>query len=56
MTRRAPCSLASAGCRRRTSRAGEDRYYGRILIIMVVVLILSGFVLGIIANLITGGG
>ncbi len=36
--------------------AREDRYYGRILIIMVVVLILSGFVLGIIANLITGGG
>ncbi len=36
--------------------ARQDRFYGRILLIMVVVLILAGFVLGIIANLITGGG
>ena len=32
----------------------EDRYYGRLLVIMVVVIVTAGFVLGIIANLITG--
>jgi hypothetical protein len=34
----------------------EDRYYGRLLVIMVVVIVTAGFVLGIIANLITGSG
>lgn len=32
----------------------EDRYYGRLLVIMVIVIVTAGFVLGIIANLITG--
>ena len=32
----------------------EDRYYGRLLLIMVVVIVTAGFVLGIIVNLITG--
>jgi hypothetical protein len=32
----------------------EDRYYGRLLVIMVVVIVTAGFVLGIIANLVTG--
>jgi hypothetical protein len=34
----------------------EERFYGRLLLLMVVVIVLAGFVLGIIANLITGGG
>ena len=34
----------------------EDRYYGRLLVIMVVVIVTAGFVLGIIANLMTGSG
>ena len=34
----------------------EDRYYGRLLVIMVIVIVTAGFVLGIIANLITGSG
>jgi hypothetical protein len=32
----------------------EDRYYGRLLVIMVVVIVTAGFILGIIANLMTG--
>jgi hypothetical protein len=32
----------------------EDRYYGRLLVIMVIVIVTAGFILGIIANLITG--
>ena len=32
----------------------EDRYSGRLLVIMVVVIVAAGFVLGIIANLMTG--
>ena len=34
--------------------AREDRYYGRLLVIMVVVIVTAGFVLGVIANLMTG--
>ena len=34
----------------------EDRYYGRLLVIMVVVIVTAGFVLGIIANLIRASG
>jgi hypothetical protein len=36
----------------------EERFYGRLLLIMVGVIVLSGFVLGVLANLITiiGGG
>ena len=34
----------------------QDRFYGKILIAMIVVLVLSGFVLGIVANLVSGGG
>lgn len=36
----------------------EERYYGRLLIIMVAIIVLSGFILGIVANLIgmAGGG
>lgn len=33
----------------------EERFYLRLLVAMVVILILAGFVLGIIGNLITGG-
>lgn len=33
----------------------EERFYLRLLVAMVVALILAGFVLGIIGNLITGG-
>jgi hypothetical protein len=29
-----------------------DRFYGRLLIVMVVVIVLSGFVLGIIVNIV----
>ena len=32
----------------------EDRYYGRLLVIMVVVIVTAGFILGIIANFMTG--
>ena len=32
----------------------EDRYYGRLLVIMVIVIVAAGYVLGIIANLIAG--
>ena len=28
----------------------EDRFYGRLLVIMVVAIVLGGFVIGIIAN------
>lgn len=31
----------------------QDRYYGRLLVLMVVALILMGFVLGILGNVIT---
>jgi len=34
----------------------EDRFYGRLLLLMVAALVLGGFVLGIIANLIAGLG
>jgi hypothetical protein len=34
----------------------EDRFYGRLLVIMVVVIVAAGFVLGIIANVMTGSG
>ncbi len=34
----------------------EERRYLRWLIVMVIVLVLSGFVLGIIANILTGIG
>ena len=34
----------------------QERFYGRLLVIMVVVLVLAGFVLGILDNLITGSG
>ena len=30
----------------------EDRFYGRLLLVMVVAIVLGGFVLGIIANII----
>lgn len=33
----------------------EERFYLRLLVAMVLILILAGFVLGIIGNLITGG-
>lgn len=33
----------------------EDRTYGRLLLLMVGLIVASGFVLGILANLITGG-
>jgi hypothetical protein len=33
----------------------EDRTYGRLLLIMVAAIVAAGFVLGILANLITGG-
>ncbi len=32
----------------------EERFYGRILVIMVVVIVLAGFVLGILATLLRG--
>jgi hypothetical protein len=32
----------------------EERFYGRLLLIMVVVIILAGFVLGIVLGLLTG--
>lgn len=38
-----------------TGRA-EERRYVRLLLIMVVVIVLSGFVLGILDNLISPGG
>ena len=34
----------------------EDRYYGRLLVVMVVTLILSGFILGIALAIATGSG
>ena len=34
----------------------QDRYYGRILLIMVIVIVAAGFVLGIAANIITALG
>jgi hypothetical protein len=34
----------------------EERRYLRLLLIMVVVIVLSGFVLGILGNLISPGG
>jgi hypothetical protein len=30
----------------------EERFYGRLLIVMVIVIVLAGFVLGIIANIV----
>jgi hypothetical protein len=30
----------------------EERFYGRLLVVMVVVIVLAGFVLGIIANVV----
>jgi hypothetical protein len=32
----------------------EERYYGRLLVAMVITIILSGFVLGIVITLLTG--
>ena len=32
----------------------EERFYGRLLLIMIVVIVAGGFVLGVIANIITG--
>ena len=32
----------------------EERYYGRLLIAMVVTIVLAGFVLGILITLLTG--
>jgi hypothetical protein len=42
----------------RAAAERTDRFYGRLLIVMVVVIVLSGFVFGIIANVIRllGGG
>lgn len=34
----------------------QDRYYGRLLVVMVATLILSGFVLGIAIAIATGSG
>ena len=34
----------------------QERFYGRILLAMIVVIVAAGFVLGILGNLITGGG
>ncbi len=34
----------------------QDRFYGRLLIIMVVAIVLAGFVFGIIDNLLTSSG
>jgi hypothetical protein len=31
----------------------EERFYGRLLLVMVVVIVLAGFVLGIVASLVT---
>lgn len=33
----------------------EERFYGRLLLAMVVIIVLSGFVLGIVANLAGAG-
>jgi len=33
----------------------EDRTYGRLLLLMVGAIVAAGFILGILANLITGG-
>lgn len=33
----------------------EDRTYGRLLLIMVAAIVAAGFVLGILANILTGG-
>jgi len=32
----------------------EDRFYGRLLVIMVAVIVLGGFVIGIIINVMAG--
>jgi hypothetical protein len=47
-----------AGGRDPNPEAGqaEERRYLRWLVVMVVVIVLSGFVIGILANLITLGG
>jgi hypothetical protein len=34
----------------------EERRYGRLLLVMVVVIVLSGFVLGIVANVLAAMG
>lgn len=34
----------------------EERYYGRLLLIMIAVIVAGGFVLGIIANIIVAMG
>jgi hypothetical protein len=34
----------------------EERFYIRLLVVMVILIVLSGFVLGILANLIDRGG
>ena len=34
----------------------EERFYGRLLVAMVIVIILGGFVLGVVANLVGGIG
>ena len=33
-----------------------DRYYGRLLVIMVIAIILGGFVLGIVINVLVSAG
>ena len=49
-----------AGGRDPNPEAGrrEERFYGRILLIMVLVIVIGGFVLGVLGNVITalGGG
>jgi hypothetical protein len=34
----------------------EERFYGRILLIMIVVIVSAGFVLGIVGSILGGGG
>jgi hypothetical protein len=34
----------------------EDRFYGRLLLIMIILIVAGGFVLGVVANIITGLG
>ena len=34
----------------------EERFYGRILLVMVIVIVSAGFVLGILGSILGGGG
>ena len=34
----------------------EERFYGRILLVMIVVIVSAGFVLGIVGSILGGGG